>query len=174
MPLDRPAAIARPIGPTSPAHATEFVHSSSHIVGVGLKGTPPDDLRRSAGSTFPEADVPFYRVTVFSNYSPNNVAGPAAVVADGRGERVAGQARRRRDAIVDEVDRPDSSAAASSTPTRRRQPLAPPPRARLSDAVARPRRGPRRGRAGAATPRASAAAAASARGNTRSRTRTTR
>ncbi len=53
--------------------ASRFVHSSSHIVGVGLKGTPPDDLRTKCWIYFPEDRVPFYRATVFSNYSPNNV-----------------------------------------------------------------------------------------------------
>ena len=53
--------------------ATQFVYSSSHIVGVGLKGHPPDDLRTKCWIYFPEERVPFYRATVFSNYSPNNV-----------------------------------------------------------------------------------------------------
>jgi protoporphyrinogen oxidase len=54
-------------------HARRFVHSSSHIVGVGLRGTPPPSLRTKCWIYFPEDDVPFYRGTVFSNYSPNNV-----------------------------------------------------------------------------------------------------
>lgn len=54
-------------------HAGRFVHSSSHIVGVGLRGSPPEALRTKCWIYFPEANVPFYRGTVFSNYSPNNV-----------------------------------------------------------------------------------------------------
>jgi protoporphyrinogen oxidase len=53
--------------------ASQFVYSSSHIIGVGLKGHPPDDLRTKCWIYFPENRVPFYRATVFSNYSPNNV-----------------------------------------------------------------------------------------------------
>ena len=53
--------------------ASNFVYSSSHIIGVGLKGNPPDDLRTKCWIYFPEDRVPFYRATVFSNYSPNNV-----------------------------------------------------------------------------------------------------
>lgn len=53
--------------------AGEFVHSSSHIVGIGLSGQPPAELRTKCWMYFPEDRVPFYRVTVFSNYSPNNV-----------------------------------------------------------------------------------------------------
>jgi protoporphyrinogen oxidase len=53
--------------------AAQLVHSSSHIVGVGLAGRPPEALRRKCWMYFPEGDCPFYRVTVFSNYSPRNV-----------------------------------------------------------------------------------------------------
>lgn len=55
------------------AQASAFVYSSSHIIGVGLKGSPPDELRTKCWIYFPEDRVPFYRATVFSNYSPNNV-----------------------------------------------------------------------------------------------------
>jgi len=56
--------------------ADRFVYSASHIVGVGFDGQPPSDLRTKCWMYFPEPDVPFYRATVFSNYSPNNVARP--------------------------------------------------------------------------------------------------
>ncbi len=59
--------------PALTARAGEFVYSSSHIVGVGLEGMPPDDLKTKCWIYFPESRVPFYRATVFSNYSPNNV-----------------------------------------------------------------------------------------------------
>jgi protoporphyrinogen oxidase len=51
-------------------------HSSSHIVGIGLKGQPKPDLKTKCWMYFPESDCPFYRVTVFSNYSPNHVPDP--------------------------------------------------------------------------------------------------
>ncbi|MEI6125402.1 MAG: FAD-dependent oxidoreductase [Pseudomonadota bacterium] len=50
-----------------------FVLSASNIIGVGLKGAPPEKLRTKCWMYFPESDNPFYRVTVFSNYSPHNV-----------------------------------------------------------------------------------------------------
>lgn len=62
--------------PALTARAGEFVHSSSHIVGVGFTGTAPADLATKCWMYFPEGETPFYRVTVFSNYSPNNVAQP--------------------------------------------------------------------------------------------------
>jgi protoporphyrinogen oxidase len=47
--------------------------SSSNIVGVGLKGQPKEQLATKCWMYFPEANCPFYRVTLFSKYSPNNV-----------------------------------------------------------------------------------------------------
>ncbi|MEN6338237.1 MAG: FAD-dependent oxidoreductase [Phycisphaerales bacterium] len=51
-------------------------HSSVHVVGVGLDGPIPDSLAGKCWMYFPEPELPFYRVTVFSNYSPNNVPKP--------------------------------------------------------------------------------------------------
>lgn len=48
-------------------------HSSTHIVGVGLRGSAPPEIASKTWMYFPESDCPFYRVTVFSNYSPHNV-----------------------------------------------------------------------------------------------------
>lgn len=47
--------------------------SSSNIVGIGLMGSPPNSLNKKCWMYFPENNCPFYRVTVFSNYSPKNV-----------------------------------------------------------------------------------------------------
>ena len=52
-------------------------YSSSHIIGIGLVGRPPEALKKKCWMYFPEGDCPFYRVTVFSNYSPNNVPHPS-------------------------------------------------------------------------------------------------
>jgi protoporphyrinogen oxidase len=56
--------------------AVHFVWSSSHIIGIGLEGQVPEALRTKCWMYFPETSTPFYRVTVFSNYSPYNVAEP--------------------------------------------------------------------------------------------------
>ena len=47
--------------------------STVHVVGVGLKGSPPPHLQTKCWIYFPESNSPFYRATVFSRYSPNNV-----------------------------------------------------------------------------------------------------
>jgi protoporphyrinogen oxidase len=54
-------------------HAARLRYSSVHVVGVGLTGQPPEALRGKCWMYFPEANSPFYRVTVFSHYSPENV-----------------------------------------------------------------------------------------------------
>ncbi len=48
-------------------------HSATHIVGLGLNGTPPEHLATKCWLYFPEDNCPFYRVTVFSNYAAANV-----------------------------------------------------------------------------------------------------
>lgn len=51
----------------------QFRYSTVHVIGIGLQGAPPPQLRTKCWMYFPEDDCPFYRTTVFSNYSPNNV-----------------------------------------------------------------------------------------------------
>jgi protoporphyrinogen oxidase len=55
------------------AAATDLRYSSTHVIGVGLTGAPPPSLDGKCWMYFPESNCPFYRVTVFSHYSPHNV-----------------------------------------------------------------------------------------------------
>jgi protoporphyrinogen oxidase len=48
-------------------------HSTIHVAGIGLRGSPPPHLQTKCWMYFPDAASPYFRVTVFSNYSPNNV-----------------------------------------------------------------------------------------------------
>jgi protoporphyrinogen oxidase len=48
-------------------------YTTTHVVGIGLRGAVPEHLAEKNWMYFPEPDNPFYRVTVFSNYSPANV-----------------------------------------------------------------------------------------------------
>ena len=50
-----------------------LLYSSSNIFGLGLSGKPREELASKCWMYFPEQNSPFYRVTVFSNYSPYNV-----------------------------------------------------------------------------------------------------
>lgn len=56
-----------------PCETSGLLHSSTHIFGLGLKGGPRNELAKKCWMYFPEDNCPFYRVTVFSNYSPYNV-----------------------------------------------------------------------------------------------------
>src|SRR5262249_7528611 len=55
----------------------DLEYSSTHVVGVGLHGAPPPALTKKCWMYFPESNCPFYRVTHFSHYSPNNVQDPS-------------------------------------------------------------------------------------------------
>lgn len=47
-------------------------YSQVSVVGLGMKGSVPEYLQTKCWMYFPEANTPFFRATVFSNYSPNN------------------------------------------------------------------------------------------------------
>ncbi|KAI9852931.1 MAG: hypothetical protein M1838_003725 [Thelocarpon superellum] len=47
-------------------------YSTTHVVGVGIRGERPERIGDKCWLYFPEDDCPFYRATIFSNYSPNN------------------------------------------------------------------------------------------------------
>lgn len=68
--------IRRTLGVVETAAASMLRWSSTTVVGVGLKGRVPDHLRTKCWMYFPEGNSPYYRVTVFSNYSPDNVPKP--------------------------------------------------------------------------------------------------
>lgn len=54
------------------APAKDLLHTSTYVVGLGMKSPLPSELSDVSWIYFPEPDVPFYRVTIFSNYSPLN------------------------------------------------------------------------------------------------------
>lgn len=47
-------------------------YSSTHVIGVGIRGHRPERIGDKCWLYFPEDDCPFYRATIFSNYSPHN------------------------------------------------------------------------------------------------------
>jgi hypothetical protein len=58
--------------------AARLTHSSSHIIGLGLRGVSPHDNK--CWMYYPEDDCPFYRCTVFSLYAKANVPDPTAAL----------------------------------------------------------------------------------------------
>lgn len=75
LPLDKlyPTIANAPTLSSLSAHAQKMVYSTTNIVGVGIEGTPPSELKTKCWMYFPESNSPFYRVTVFSNYAQANV-----------------------------------------------------------------------------------------------------
>ncbi len=53
--------------------AESLVSTSTHIFGIGLRHARPPALAKKCWMYFPEANSPYYRVTMFSHYSPRNV-----------------------------------------------------------------------------------------------------
>jgi len=76
VPLDRFVEMVDETPAALRARAAELTHSSTNVVGIGLRGRPAPELATKCWMYFPESDCPFYRVTVFSNYSPANVPDP--------------------------------------------------------------------------------------------------
>jgi protoporphyrinogen oxidase len=73
MPVDIFTSIIKRSPSTLKSKIKELKHSSSNIIGIGVKGKPHPDLAKKCWMYFPEDSCPFYRMTVFSNYSPENV-----------------------------------------------------------------------------------------------------
>ena len=47
-------------------------YSSTHVIGLGLRGGKPDDLAEKCWMYFPDSTSPYYRLTHFSHYGPGN------------------------------------------------------------------------------------------------------
>lgn len=63
-------------GVVNHSQADELCFSATNVIGVGLDGPTPEHLKTKCWMYFPEGNSPYYRVTVFTNYSPNNAPRP--------------------------------------------------------------------------------------------------
>lgn len=72
--------------------ASNLKHNSVVVAGIGLSTSKPDSR---CWMYFPEDDSPFYRVTNFHNYSPNNTPVP------GQGRALMCEVSYSRDKVVD-------------------------------------------------------------------------
>lgn len=73
IPLDILCGMVKGIPQEIKETSQQLLYSSTNVVGIGVEGDTPEHLAKKCWLYFPEDDCPFYRVTVFSNYSPNNV-----------------------------------------------------------------------------------------------------
>lgn len=79
LPLDRllslfPSNVCEKIKGIS---GSRLERATTYVVGIGLSGKPPACLADKTWLYFPEQEVPFYRVTVFSNYSEDHTPDPS-------------------------------------------------------------------------------------------------
>ena len=73
MPLDKLCGLCSGLSREALEASQHLVHSACHILGIGLRGPCPAKVEGKCWIYFPETSSPYYRVTVFSHYSPNNV-----------------------------------------------------------------------------------------------------
>jgi protoporphyrinogen oxidase len=103
MPLDSLAALTGRQDLIDTAASLKY--STVHVFGVGLAGAPHEALARKCWIYFPEDSSPYYRLTVFSNYSPNNVPDPArywsVMVEVSESPKKAVDRERLPDAVLD-------------------------------------------------------------------------
>lgn len=52
--------------------ASRMVFSSTHIVGIGVRGIPPPEMQTACWLYFTSPTIPFYRATIFSRYAAAN------------------------------------------------------------------------------------------------------
>ncbi|ADU61254.1 MAG: FAD-dependent oxidoreductase [Pseudodesulfovibrio sp.] len=81
--------------------AGRLTHNSVHVAGVGLDIRAEDERNPRCWMYFPESDSPFYRVTNFHNYSPNNVARPGQQLAFMCETSYSAHKRERLDELMD-------------------------------------------------------------------------
>lgn len=66
-------SLAERMGDSSLVDLTkQLYYSTTHVIGVGVRGVRPERIGDKCWLYFPEDNCPFYRATIFSNYSPYN------------------------------------------------------------------------------------------------------
>ena len=77
IPLPTLAHLLSPTQNTLIQNASQLLHSTGHIIGIGVRGPLPEHLHKKCWIYFSEDQTPCYRVTIFSNYSPHHVPHPS-------------------------------------------------------------------------------------------------
>jgi protoporphyrinogen oxidase len=71
MPLDK-LVQASDLAKDLESDVAKLEYNSGFAIGIGVKGEIPEDLKEKSWVYFPDLDVIFNRITVFSNFSPSN------------------------------------------------------------------------------------------------------
>lgn len=75
-PLDTFVQLCTDLDPFVVKTGKSLHYSTTHVIGLGMRGVQPNRIGETCWSYFPEPDCPFYRATMFSNYSPFVVPAP--------------------------------------------------------------------------------------------------
>ena len=62
--------------------AAALSYSTVHVVGIGIEGRVPAELADRKWIYFPQPDLPFYRMTVLSNFAQSNAPAGHVIVAE--------------------------------------------------------------------------------------------
>ena len=81
MPLDDLSKMIVPQRQDLIDRSSSLFFSSTHVIGIGIRGSRPERIGDKCWLYFPEDDAPFYRGTIFSNYSPYNCPPSSALLA---------------------------------------------------------------------------------------------
>ena len=95
--------LCRTIGDSSLSAAERLKSSTVHVIGIGMRGQPPESIRKKCWMYFPGVNCGFYRVTVFSNYSPHNVPSPGSTWSLMAEVSETEHLLRNRECLVDDV-----------------------------------------------------------------------
>ena len=95
--------LCKTIGDPALSAAKRLKSSTVHVIGIGMRGQPPESIQKKCWMYFPDANCGFYRVTVFSNYSPYNVPSPGSTWSLMAEVSETAHLPRNRECLVDDV-----------------------------------------------------------------------
>lgn len=73
IPIQQLVSISDGVSVETKDSAKKLKHSSTHLVGLGLEGSPPEFIKKIGWMYFPDQNIPYYRATILSNHSPHCV-----------------------------------------------------------------------------------------------------
>lgn len=95
--------LCRMVGDPRLSATNRLKSSTVHVIGIGMRGQPPESIRKMCWMYFPGVNCGFYRVTVFSNYSPHNVPSPGSTWSLMAEVSETAHLPRNRESLVDDV-----------------------------------------------------------------------
>lgn len=117
MAVDHIVGIMSPKTPTVTKlieSSKKLSYSTTHVIGIGIRGQRPERIGDKCWLYFPEDNCPFYRATIFSNYSPYNSPQPSVKL---RTMFKAEQAQKQETLVVVSLNEKQVAGASHSFPS---------------------------------------------------------